>query len=52
MKDDVKVMVPSGTPMTLIPSDGVVNCDGVLKSGGKLKMTYHTKFGLEMFIGK
>jgi hypothetical protein len=29
----VKVMVPSGTPRTLIPSDGVVNCDGVLKFG-------------------
>jgi hypothetical protein len=34
MKDDVKVMVPNGTPRTLIPSNGVENWDGVLKSGG------------------
>jgi len=33
MKDDVKVMVPNGTPKTLIPLVGVVNWDGVLKSG-------------------
>jgi hypothetical protein len=34
MKDDVKVKVPNGTPKTLIPSNGVVNWDGVLKFGG------------------
>jgi hypothetical protein len=37
MKDDVKFMVPNGTPKILIPFDGVVNWDGVLKSSGKLK---------------
>jgi len=37
MKDDVKVEVPNKTPKTLIPFDGVVNWDGVLKSSGKLK---------------
>jgi hypothetical protein len=41
MKDDVKVMVPSGTPKTLIPLDGVVNWNGVLKSGGMLKGVTH-----------
>jgi hypothetical protein len=35
MKDDVKIMVFNRTPKTLIPLDGVVNWDGVLKSGGK-----------------
>ncbi len=35
MKDDVKVMVLSGTPKILIPLDGVVNWDGVLKSSGR-----------------
>jgi hypothetical protein len=33
MKDDVKVIVPNGTPKTLIPLVGVVNWDGVLKFG-------------------
>jgi hypothetical protein len=37
MQDDVKVKVPNKTPKTLIPFDGVVNWDGVLKFGGKLK---------------
>jgi hypothetical protein len=37
MNDDVKVKVPNKTPKTLIPSNGVVNQDGVLKSGGRLK---------------
>ncbi len=32
MKDDVNNEVPDGTPKTLIPFDGVVNWDGVLKS--------------------
>ncbi len=29
--------VPNGTPNILIPSDGVVNWDGVLKLGSKPK---------------
>ncbi len=36
MKDDVNDEVPNGTPKFLIPSNGVVNCDGVLKSGNRL----------------
>ncbi len=35
MKDDVKVEMPNKTPKTLIPWDGVVNQDGVLKFGDK-----------------
>ncbi len=35
MKDDVKIKMPNGTPKILICLDGVVNCDGVLKSSGK-----------------
>jgi hypothetical protein len=41
MKDDVKVKVPNETPKTLIPLNGVVNWDGVLKSSGKLKGGNH-----------
>jgi hypothetical protein len=61
MKDDVKIMMFSGTPKTLIPLDGVVIWDGVLKFGGRpegnafMKLdgkTYRTKFGLEMFISR
>jgi hypothetical protein len=37
MKDDMKVMVLGKTPKILIPLDGVVNLDGVLKSNGRLK---------------
>ncbi len=37
MKDDVKDEVSNGTPKTWIPSNGVVNWDGVLKYGGKLQ---------------
>jgi hypothetical protein len=37
MKDDVKIKMPNGTPKILICLDGVVNCDGVLKSNGKLE---------------
>jgi hypothetical protein len=44
MKDDVKMKVPNGTPKTLIPSNGVVNQDGVLKSGGKLESDHATHF--------
>jgi hypothetical protein len=57
MKDDVKVMMPNITPMTLIPSNGVAIWDAVLKFGGRpesdhathMKLdgkTYCTKFGL------
>jgi hypothetical protein len=35
MKHDVKVKVFNETPKTLIPSNGVVNWDGVLKFGGR-----------------
>jgi hypothetical protein len=31
MKDDVKDEVPNGTPNTLIPSNGVLNKDGLSK---------------------
>jgi hypothetical protein len=44
MKDDVKVMVPSGTPKTLIPSNGVVNWDGALKFDGKPEGDHATHF--------
>jgi hypothetical protein len=44
MKDDVKIKVPNGTPKTLIPLDGVVNWDGVLKFGGRLKGDHVTHF--------
>jgi len=44
MKDDVKVMVLSRTPKTLIPSNGVVNWDGALKFGGKLEGGHATHF--------
>jgi len=44
MKDDLKVTVPGGTPRTLICSDGVVNWDGVLKSGGKPEGDHATHF--------
>jgi hypothetical protein len=37
MKDDVKVTMPNRTSKILIPSDGVVNWDGVLNFGGKPK---------------
>jgi hypothetical protein len=44
MKDDVKVIVPNETPKTLIPSNGVINWDGVLKFGGKLADDHATHF--------
>jgi len=34
--------VPNGTPKTPFPSDGVVNWDGVLKSGDKLEGDHAT----------
>jgi len=37
MKANVKVKVPNETPKTLIPLDGVINWDEVLKSHGKSK---------------
>jgi hypothetical protein len=42
MKDDVNEEVPNGTPKTLIPSDGMVNWDGVLKLGGTLEGDHAT----------
>jgi hypothetical protein len=42
MKDDMKVMVLGKTPKILIPLDGVVNWDGVLKSGDKLEGDHAT----------
>jgi hypothetical protein len=44
MEDDVKIKVPNGTPKTLIPLDGVVNWDGVLKSSGRLEGDHTTHF--------
>jgi hypothetical protein len=37
MKDDMNDKMPNGTPKTLIPSNGVVNWDGALKSNDRLK---------------
>jgi hypothetical protein len=37
MKDDVKVKVPNETSKILVLSNGVVNWDGELKSGGRLE---------------
>ncbi len=37
MKDDVNGEMPNGTPKTIIPSNGVVNWDGTLKSSNRLK---------------
>jgi hypothetical protein len=42
MKDDVNDEVPHGTCNTLIPSNGEVNWDGVLKSSNKLKGDHAT----------
>ncbi len=44
MKNDVKVKVPNKTPKTLIPLDGVVNWDGVLKFVGRLEGDHATHF--------
>jgi hypothetical protein len=44
MKDDVKVKIPNGIHKTLIPLDGVVNWDGVLKFGGRLEGDHATHF--------
>jgi hypothetical protein len=37
MKNDVKVKVPNRTTETLIPSNGVVNWDGLLKYSGRVE---------------
>jgi hypothetical protein len=64
MKDDVNNEMPNGTLKTIIPSNGVVNWEGVLKSNDRPKgdhvthflrldrKTCHMKFGLKMFICK
>jgi hypothetical protein len=44
MKDDVNDEMPNGTPKTLIPSNGVVNLDGVLKLSSELKGDHATHF--------
>jgi hypothetical protein len=44
MKDDDKVKMPNGAPKILIPLDGVVNWDGVLKFGGRLEGDHATHF--------
>jgi hypothetical protein len=62
MKDDVNDEVPNGIPKKIIPFNGMINWDGVLKSNNKVrrcpcytfmrldKKTYHIKFDLKMFI--
>jgi hypothetical protein len=37
MKDNVNDEVPNGTPKIIIPSDGAINLDGVLKLNDKPK---------------
>ncbi len=37
MKDDVKDEIPNGTPKPIIPFDGVLSRDGVLKLRSKVK---------------
>jgi hypothetical protein len=44
MKNDVKDEVPNGTPNILIPSNGVLNMDGVLKLGNRLEGDHATHF--------
>jgi hypothetical protein len=39
MKHDLNDEVPNGTPKTLIPSNGMLNQDGVWKLGDKTKGT-------------
>ncbi len=59
MKFDAKDEIPNGTPKILIPSHGVLNKDGVSKSGNKLerhccifmkldRKIYHVKYNLEI----
>jgi hypothetical protein len=42
MKDDVNDEVSNETPKTLVPFNGVVNCNGVFKSGGRLEGDHAT----------
>jgi hypothetical protein len=42
MKDDLNDEVLNGIPKILIPSNGVVNWDGVLKSGDRLESDHTT----------
>jgi hypothetical protein len=42
MKDDVNDEAPNGTPKILIPNNGVLNLDGVIKSSGKPKRVHGT----------
>jgi hypothetical protein len=44
MKDDMNDEVPIGILNTLIPLDGVVNQDGVLKSCDRLEGDHATQF--------
>jgi hypothetical protein len=44
MKDDVKDEIPNGTPKNLIPSNGVLNMDGVSKFNGRPKGDHVTHF--------
>ncbi len=44
MKHDVNDGVPNGTSKTLIPSNGVLNWDGVSKSNGKPEKDHVTHF--------
>jgi len=44
MKDDMNDKMFHGTSKTLIPFNGVLNCDGVLKLGGRLKGDHATHF--------
>ncbi len=56
----MKIKMPKETFKFLILLDGVVNWDGVLKSGDRPcytfmkldKNTYFTEFSLEMFISR
>jgi hypothetical protein len=41
---DMKVEVLNGTPKTLIPSNGVLNWDGVLKLSGRSEGDHVTHF--------
>jgi hypothetical protein len=44
MKDNVNDEVPNRTPKTMIPFDGVVNWDGVLKLDDKPESDHVTHF--------
>jgi hypothetical protein len=44
MKDDVNDGVPNGNPKILLPSNEVINWDGVLKSNNRLKGDHATHF--------